>query len=224
MKKSLILLAVMVVMGGLASASFLGNFAVSPQGTFLLQSANDVCSEYNIPGCNMNPTFINLANSGINAGDSITISDYGSLCVNAGQNCTQYPASQFYLGAIFSTSNVLLGPSNQNRVAGAILPGMLTGSTLIGMNPNLNTQNGNQSTFTPDDFYVGATVVVPAGATYLIVGALDSAFADNSSPANSFGVTIFDPSSTVPEPSTYAFMLGGIGALLMLRRRSSSVV
>ncbi len=154
MKKSLILLAVMVVMGGLASASFLGNFAVSPQGTFLLQSANDVCSEYNIPGCNMAPTFINLAANGINAGDTITITDFGSLCVNAAPNCTQFPASQAYLGGIFSASNVLLGPSVQNRDQGALLPGTLTGSALIGMNPNLNTAVGNMSTYTPDDFWL----------------------------------------------------------------------
>ncbi len=70
----------------------------------------------------------------------------------------------------------------------------------------------------------GATVVVPAGATYLIIGVLDSAYADNSSPSGSLGVTISDPFSSIPEPSSYAFMLGGMGALWILRRRSSPVV
>ncbi len=220
--KSLLLAAAMVVMGGVASASFLGNFQVSPQGTFLLQSSNDVCAEYNIPGCNMSPTFINLAANGIQAGDPLTITDFGSLCVNAGLNCTQYPASQSNLGAIFSSSSVLLGPSNQNRVQDALAPGALSGSTLIGNNPNLNTANGNLSTTTPDAFYVSATVIVPVGATFLIVGALDSAYADNSSPANNFGVTISDPNASgVPEPGTYAMMLSGLGLLFAFRRKSA---
>ena len=221
MKKVLILFAIVVAMASFASASFLGFFAVSPQGTFLEQSANDVCSEYNIPGCNMSPTFINLTALGVNPGDPLTITDVGVICVNGGVGCTQFPASSSYLGAMFASTNTISGPGNLNRVTGTIAPG--AGATLIGINPNLNTLSGNIPTNIANDFYISTTVIVPAGATYLVVGTLDSAYADNSAPTNLWGVNLFDPNVNAPEPSTYALMFGGIGALLLMRRRSRLV-
>ncbi len=221
--KSIFLFAAMALAGGLASATSLGFFAVSPQGGFLLQAPNDVCSEYNIAGCNMTPTFINLTALGVTAGETLTITDVGGLCVYAGTDCQVFPASPSNLGAVFSSTNTFLDPSNLNRLPDQIAPG--AGATLVGVNPNLNTKSGNLVTTIPDDFYISATVVVPQNATYLVVGVLDSAYADNSS--NLLGVNLSVPDTTsgaVPEPGTYALMLGGLGALWMLRRKSGSSV
>jgi hypothetical protein len=222
MIRSMILFAAMVVAGGMASASSLGFFTVSPQGNFLLQSSVDLCSTYNIPGCNMNPTFINLANLGVTAGESLTITDVGGLCVYSGAGCQVFPASQYNMGAIFSSTNTVLDSSHQNRVPNQIAPG--AGATLVGNNPNLYTKTGNLNTTIPDDFYISTTVVVPQGAIYLIVGVLDSAYDDNSSTLLGVNLSIPDDPPGVPEPATYAMMLGGLGAVWMLRRKSGEAI
>ncbi len=222
MKKTLLVLVLGLGMGVAAHATAFGVFPISPQGTFLRQSSNDICSEYNTPGCSMAPTFINLVSLGIQAGDTITITGVGGLCFYAGLGCTVYPPD---LGALFSTSNTLLDPSSQNRLPGAINPG--AGAILIGVNPNLNTYAGNLDTTIPQDFYIPATVIVPSGANYLVVGVLDSAYSDNSS--TFLGVNINDPTavsgtSSVPEPSTFAMMLPAIGAFWLLRRHPRAVL
>ena len=219
MKRISIVVATFVVLAGMACAGPFGIFPVSPQGTFLLQSPNDTCAEVNIPGCNMSPTFINLVTLGVQAGDSIQISGIGGLCFYDNPGCTMFPPD---LGAVFSTSNVLLDPSVQNRLPGAIAPG--AGATLIGTDPNLFTLVDNLDTTIPQDFYIPVTVVVPQNANYLVVGVLDSAYADNSS--SGLAVSINDigavsAASSVPEPNTYALMLAGMGALVLLRRKAS---
>jgi len=55
------------------------------------------------------------------------------------------------------------------------------GCDSIGTNPNLFTLVDNLDTTIPQDFYIPVTVVVPQNANYLVVGVLDSAYADNSS-------------------------------------------
>ncbi len=189
MKRSVIFFAAMVIAGGMASATSLGFFAVSPQGTFLLQAPGDVCSEYNIAGCNMTPTFINLTALGVTAGESLTITDVGGLCIYSMENCTVYPAGPDNMGAVFSSTNTLLDPSNQNRLPDQIAPG--AGATLIGNNPNIYAIAGNLNTTIPDDFYISTTVIVPQNANYLVVGVLDSAYSDNSS--NYLGVMLSVP-------------------------------
>ncbi len=210
--KVLIAVAGIVAMGGLARATTF--YGVSPQSSFLLQSANDVCSEFNIPGCNMSPTFIDLNALGAHAGDTLTITPVGGLCFYAGSNCTIYPPD---LGGVFSTSNTLLGPSVLHRLPGAIAPG--SGASLIGANVNLQTFTGHLDMTIAEDFYLPATVVVPTGANFLVVGVLDSGYSDNSS--TSLGVDIDIAAGTVSEPGTYAMVLGAI-SLLWLRRRSST--
>ena len=212
MKHTLIMVALIAGMDGTAAAStsFDVTLPVSPQSTFFLQSANDVCSEYNIPGCNMDPIFISLISLGVQTGDTITIRGEGGLCFYANQGCTVYLPD---LGAVFSSSNILLAPSFLNRLPGAVAPG--ADAILIGNNPNLRTFAGNLDTAIPDAFYLPAMIVVPAGGNYLVVAVLDSAYADNSS--NFLAVEV----TSVAEPNTYTMILSAISGLWLLRRRPS---
>jgi hypothetical protein len=199
----------------------LGTFLVSPQGTFLYQNVNDTCSAPGAPaGCNNNPTFIDLSQY---IGDTITITDVGSLCLYtaAEQNqstCTQYSASASYLGGVFDTNDILLGPSNIIRLPGEVPSGQPNVDT-----PNLNTFSGDVNTTIPDDFYLPATLVV--AAQYLVVGTLDSSYIDNSGTTPpTFGVDITvntDPPSVsnVPEAGSGALLFVG-AALLWFSRRT----
>jgi hypothetical protein len=174
-----------------------------------------------VAGCNNNPTFIDL---GQYIGDTITITDVGSLCSFSASeqnqsNCTLYPASAAYLGGVFDTNQILLGPSNIIRLPGEVPSGLPNINTT-----NLNTLDGNVNTTIPDDFYLPATVVV--AAQYLVVGTLDSAYADNSGTTPpTFGVDITvdegDPVtvSDVPEPGTAALLLTGAALLWASRNR-----
>jgi hypothetical protein len=197
----------------------LGTFLVSPQGTFLFQLPTDACAAPEaVAGCNNNPTFINLSQY---VGDTITIADVGSLCIYLASaenkpNCTLYPASASYLGGVFDTNTILLDPSNVNRLPGAVPSGLPNINT-----PNLDTFAISINTTIPNDFYLPATVVVPA--PYLVVGTLDSAYADNSGTnPPTFGVDITvdlgnGTGSGVPEPSTAALLLTGTALLGMFR-------
>jgi hypothetical protein len=212
--KSLIVFAAALAgaSGANATTIDLGTFLVSPQGTFLFQLPTDTCaSPLSIAGCNNNPTFINL---GQYIGDTITITDVGSLCVYlpSGQSpCTQYPASSSYLGGVFDTNTILLGPSNLNRLPGAVSSGLPNVSTT-----DLDTYNGNINTTIADDFYLPATVVV--AAQYLVVGTLDSAYADNSGTTPpTFGVHITVDDANVPEPAAAALLITGLALLWLCR-------
>src|SRR5258708_2002981 len=112
---TLVILALLGVTGLQAESIDLGFQSVSPQGNFLYNSANDNCSAfYAVAGCNMSPTIIDL---GAYIGDSITVTDVGSLCVVPDQpnnHCTIYAASASYLGGVFSTTSTVLDASNVN--------------------------------------------------------------------------------------------------------------
>ncbi len=157
------------------------------------------------------------------SGDSIQITGIGGLCFYNNPGCTTFPPD---LGGVFSYPvRVLLGPfAVQDRLPGAIAPWARV--NFIGTNPNLFTLVDNLDTTIPQDFYIPVTVVVPQNANYLVVGVLDSAYADNST--NGLAVSVNDigavsAESSVPEPNTYALMLGGMGALVLLRRRTPKV-
>lgn len=217
--------ALVAANNALATPIDLGTFLVSPQGTFLYQEPGDSCAAPGVAaGCNNNPTFIDL---GQYIGDTITITDVGSLCVYAasggGQsNCTLYPASASYLGGVFDTNEVLLGPSNIIRLPGEVSSGL----------PNINstyydTYYGNINTTIPDDFYLPATMVV--AAQYLVVGTLDSYYADNSGTTPpTFGVDITvdvdDPvtASDVPEPGSGSLLFAGAALLWVSRRKAGA--
>ncbi len=199
-----------------ASSIFLGEFAVSPQGTFLRQSSMDTCSWFNTPGCNMNPTFIDLAVLGVNSADRIRIVPFGELCVYTAP-CVSYPALLGYLGGVLDSTNVLLGPSNLNRLPGAIQTSLSNVTDSL-----LNTSVGGLPTTIAQDFYILNTtsVVIPAGTRYLVVGVLDSGYSDNSS--SSLGVRLYLESTTaptVPEPTTALMFLGGGIGLFCIKRK-----
>ena len=230
MKRILIALFITLI-GAVAACAdpiSLGSFAVSPEGTFLMQDPNDTCSQsFAAAGCNMTPTFISLSALGIWAGDTIAIADLGELCVYRGAGCLMYAASATYLGAVFDSNNVLLGPGNLNRLPGAIASGL----------PNIESTALNEyytglSTTISQDFYVPATVVIPAGAQYIVVGVLDSFFADNSG-NGTLGVNLTlvadppppvsdppDPPAdppAIPEPGTSMLVLTGVAGLCGFR-------
>jgi len=217
--------ALLGVTGAYATTIDLGFFVVSPQGNFLYNSPNDNCSSSSpVPNCNMAPTFIDLS---AYFGDTITITDVGSLCLYTASeenqsNCTLYPASASYLGGVFDTNTTLLAASNLNRLPGAVASGLPNIN-----NPELNSFVGNVNTTIPFDFYLPAVVVV--AAQYLVAGTLDSAYSDNSlgtpgSPGyvGDFGVDITVNVSPTPEPSTAALLLTGVALLWAFRRKAAS--
>jgi hypothetical protein len=121
--------------GANATTIDLGFFAVSPQGTFLYQSASDSCGAYAgvVAGCSNSPTFINLSQY---VGDTITVTDVGGLCVFSGTSCQVYPASSSYLAGVFSNSNTLLAVNNVIRLPGEVSSGLPN----INNNPNLTSR------------------------------------------------------------------------------------
>jgi len=117
------------------------------------------------------PTIIRLADIGIGPGDVVNLAEHGGFAQSTG-----WPENTDVIGAVFSRDNRVLDASQLHRVPGAIKAG-----------PALITpQTANKGFFTDisEDFAVapsGTKVVVPAGAQYLVVGAIDSYFADNYS-------------------------------------------
>ena len=121
---------------------------------------------------------ISLAALGIQPGDLIALEELGNWSASISGADTQ--AS---LGGVFSSSNVLLAGSNQNRVPGAIAAGtaFATGTTF----------SGGLATDIPQDFFISTLMVtVPAGAAYLFVAAPDTAYSDNNDPNANFAVRI----------------------------------
>jgi len=158
----------------------LGTFAVNPQSTFLFESNND---------SNVSPLIISLTcpvgvtTNCVNAapGSVLQLIGIGSMCYGAGYCGTAE------LGGVFDSTNVSINPlglgaGNVNRLPGSIGIGVI--EALLNHNQFLNTYYGNVDTTIPNDFFIptgtGRTIVVPTGASYLIVGVLDSFFADNT--------------------------------------------
>src|SRR5207247_9803174 len=106
-----------VGLGGLAMAQAQSTtVSINPRATYL-RTNNDTALDA-VP--------INLAALGIQPGDLIALEELGdwSFAISSPETATS-------LGGVFSSSNVLLASSNQNRVPGAIAAGaaFVTGTT-----------------------------------------------------------------------------------------------
>ena len=156
-----------------------------------------------------------LASLGLTQGEAITLTEVGTYSRGPG-----YANIYTDLNAVFSSTSVLLGSDNEDRVPDAIGVGVysiVTPPTFI----------GNQVTDIADDFYIepfgstsitGVTVVIPAGAAYLFFSTDDVYFNDNTSPNNTFGVDI-EP-ATVPEPASLTLgLLGMMGSVAFASAR-----
>jgi len=238
MKQVGLLALFLTALGGAAFGGIisLGSQSVSVGATFLEQSSNDNCSVMASAQCTgasfFAPTFINLVALGVNPGDTLQIIAGGSICYVGGSTCSY--VSPIEVG-VFDTNTTLLGPSNLNRLPGAVASEL----------PNATTSAfyGPINTTISQDFRVpggtGVTVTVP-NAQYLVVGIKDSFFSDNMGNAwvQLYKIAtdpIIPPPPPVvppppvdpppppvvptPEPGTFGVALAGILAFAAGRKR-----
>ncbi len=181
--------------------------------------------------------FLNLGSLGATAGETIQI-------IVSGGECYSGPCGSpglVYLAGVFDSNNTELasnispnctvGGAGVNRLTGTVaVPGLgpqplVTNNTYLdpySCGPQDPSAPAYVNTTIPNDFYIptgaGITLVVPAGANYLVVGILDSYYADNlGNPM----VTINEIAASVPEPATIALFGIGAAALLTFRRYRS---
>jgi len=145
-------------------------FKVDARASFLLRETSD---------SNAQPSLIiDLSSLGFVPGDQIRLERLGEYSVR-----TTDPENSFGMNAVFSSTNVLLGPQSRNRVPGSINAGL-----------NLVTQPtiaGGFETDIPDDFSVGnLTVRIPVGARYLFVGTPDPYAGDNVDADGNFAIRL----------------------------------
>jgi hypothetical protein len=154
---------------------------------------------------------LRLADYGWQPGDSLQLQVVGDVDNGPGGD-----SFTFTLG-VFSSSNLLLGHDQVNRVAGALAsdgPAVLTSPTYFGA----------QATDIPQDFGFdkpgGVVVTVPDGAAYLFLAKSDQLYHDNSDPDHDYGVLI--ALAPVPEPASAALLLSGMALIGVLRHRRAA--
>jgi hypothetical protein len=157
------------------------------------------------------PAFaLNLASLGFFPGSRITLQVVGDV-----DNGPSGDTFTYTLG-VFSSSAVLLGNEQRERVVGALAtdaPAVLSSPTFRGARPTDIAQDFGF------DIGVGITVTVPTGATTLFLAKSDQWYHDNSDPDGDYGVLI--GLAPIPEPGTWALMLAGmVGVAGIARRRS----
>jgi len=134
-------------------------YHVQPRATFLRTSSLD--------GDKRPPVVLDLAQVGAVAGDTLRFTRTGHFEIGLGVN-------EYGGNAVFSASDVVLGPTGTRyRVPDALDAGNDFFTPWVSIFP----------TDIPEDFGVfdpGADVVVPDGATHLILGVQDTFYADNS--------------------------------------------
>jgi len=168
-RRTLKTLAPLALIGASAAAHAQSTFDVDCRSSYLLNSEYDA----GMPGA----TRIKLSDLKVVPGDIITITENGKF-----SQAKSWPEDTDVLGAVFSRDDRVLDRTNRHRIPGAIR----AGSALI-------TANENSKGFLTDiseDFAInptGTKVVVPSGAQYLFVAAIDSYYADNTS---SKGLTV----------------------------------
>jgi hypothetical protein len=159
-------------------------------------------------------TAYSLASLSLSPGQTITLTEVGTY-----SRGPTYQNIYTDLNVVFSSTNVLLATSVEDRVPGAIG---------VGVNPIVTppTYNGNEPTDIPTDFYISlfgspmgssVTLAIPTGAAYLFFSTDDVYFSDNTAPNNSFGVDI----SIVPEPGSLILgFMGAIGSIAFISKRT----
>jgi hypothetical protein len=145
-------------------------FKVDPRASFLLRETNDPNAQPSL--------IIDLSSLGFVPGDQIRLERLGdySVQINGTENATA-------MTAVFSSTNVLLGPQSRNRIPGSINAGLnfVTNPTLLSLS----------ETDIPDDFFVGnLTVRIPVGARYLFVGTPDVYAGDNTDADANFAIRV----------------------------------
>lgn len=154
------------------------------------------------------PAVVSLPTHGLAPGDWIELTALGDFSVGAGFGDTTVS-----LLGVFSASSQIAATDQLHRVVAAIDAGTdyVTSATWFGSLP----------TDIDEDFAIGlsdtqrrVTVQIPAGATHLVVGVVDSYYADNTDPDGDLAVRI----ERVPEPASAALI--GLGALFARRRRA----
>jgi len=233
MNRVLILAVLLALAGACASATSvsLGTFAVNPQATFLYEAPQDTSA-----AAPVSALFISLSSLGVSAGQTIQIIGLGSFCYSS-VGCP--PEGSPSLGGVFDSNNTELASSSLtpctpqpncspgvDRLTGIVAVSGLGAQPLVTNNASLNTYYGNVNTTIPNDFFIptgnGITLVVPTGATYLVLGVLDSYYADDSDASNTLGFQInqivSSQSPPVPEPATLGLFGTGFAALLAFRR------
>lgn len=237
MNRVFILAALLALAGVCASASSitLGTFAVNPQATFLYEAPQDTSASAPVIAL-----FLNLSSLDVTAGETLQIIGVGSECFVGLVGCP--PESPADLAGVFDSNNTELASSSLtpctpqptctpgvDRLTGTVPVVGLPSQPTVTNNAYLNTYFGGVNTTIPNDFYIptgtGITVVVPTGASYLVVGVLDSYYADDSDPSGTLGVEVNEITSSqqsaVPEPATLGLFGMGITALLAFRRHRS---
>lgn len=121
------------------------------------------------------PLIVDLGSAGLAPGEQIKIRFAAQGFSFFGCGGPFATLSQIGINGVFSDSTTLLSPPNQFRVTGAIDWGVDIFTP--------NTHFGGQPTDIPQDFLVahtvGTVVQIPAGATHLFVGLIDSYYQDN---------------------------------------------
>lgn len=146
---------------------------------------------------------LRLADHGFAPGDRLLLEVVGDIDNGPGGD-----TFTFTLG-LFSSSSVLLAPSELHRVPGAIASDgvpFVTARTYFGAQPTDIAQDFGF------DVPAGTVVTVPAGAVFLFLAKNDQLYQDNSDPDHDYGVRIgFAP--PVPEPHTWALFAAGLTAI-----------
>jgi len=142
------------------------SFPLDPRATFL-RTENDPA---------LPPLIVDLNALGVAPGSWVEIGTSGAYQWRGG-----VPDDYRYLVAVFSANSQLLASTVQQRVPGAIAAGPAYGSgaTYYG---NLPTDLAEDFVCSRDQWGERTVVQVPAGATHLFLGALDSYYSDNSDP------------------------------------------
>ena len=195
-------IAVLLASVPTARAEFIG---IDPQGGFLRADG-----EYDMHG----PLVIDLLARGYAAGDLLHLQVRGTHALTMFPDVDPFNSQDIFdfLGALFSSTDELLGPDPLHRVPGAIgtdQPPLHSDPTLMGGRP----------TDIDEDFQIADTVVrIPAFARFLFIGVPDIFYSDNRDPNRDFG---FDLS--IAEPAPMALLALCLGALLLAGRRPARI-